>query len=474
MPGSGSLHLILHASHTPRCTDVVLIVGVNINVATSHIRRGDIVNQRFPVSGRGTAQCLGNTGSQRGGLAGIHAVIVVAGLVGDNSRQLIQIVGKCIAAGNAQIPDIRQSAAGFQRGDSRIASIGVEHRRTDLLFSADTGETVSHQKFRAELICEVAIKVTVHDCADCLAVRKIAHNVVGIQIAIQIQNTKAMDIIILGRIVIAQVLSVGAQLVCHILHSGGCKGTVLLCVINKIANVAPPAAKVTIDRRGRCVGLHGVVGDVHTAEHMHKVHLVPIGQGKLRQAPQRAGSGTIGCVLIRHVLGKVGLLLARQHGPATAGIFFHAATDIVDDQPHCVLPGMLTGICLRIALQHLQIPKKGIILRRILRRLCRNRAFNPRHIPLSAQCKGIDRKKSREEHDNRQTGCKHLFGHFSSHGILLYFIFILFFYYTFSYLSCFVQKPVCGLTQKQTDNFIFQGSPVRMRHFRWRYGISGT
>ena len=308
MPGSGSLHLILHASHTPRCTDVVLIVGVNINVATSHIRRGDIVNQRFPVSGRGATQCLGNTGSQRGGLAGIHAVIVVAGLVGDNSRQLIQIVGKCIAAGNAQIPDIRQSAAGFQRGDSRIASIGVEHRRTDLLFSADTGETVSHQKFRTELICEVAIKVTVHDCADCLAVRKIAHNVVGVQIAIQIQNTKAMDIIILGRIVIAQVLSVGAQLVCHILHSGGCKGTVLLCIINKIANVAPPAAKVAIDRRGRCVGLHGVVGDVHTAEHMHKVHLVPIGQGKLRQAPQRAGSGTIGCVLIRHVLGKVGLL----------------------------------------------------------------------------------------------------------------------------------------------------------------------
>ncbi len=59
-----------------------------------------------------------------------------------------------------------------------------------------------------------------------------------------------------------------------------------------------------------------------------------------------------------------------------------------------------------------------------------------RHIPCPPNAKALTGKKSREEHDNRQTSCKHLFGHFSSHGILLCFIFIFFTTLFISLLLC--------------------------------------
>ena len=369
MPGLSGIHLVLHPGHAPGRADIILIVGVNSHIAAGHVRRGNVVYQCLSVLCCGAAQSLGNARSQRGGLAGIHAVIVVAGSVGDHARQLIQIVGKGIAAGCAQIVDIRQPAAGLQSRNSRVALISAEHRRPDLLLGAGAGETAAQQELRPEPIRQAAAEIVAHHRADRLAAGEAAHDVIGVQIAVQVQDAEAMHIVVLRGIVISQVLAVGAQLIGHILHGGGGDGAMLLGIVDQVADIAAPAAKVAVGQGGSGIGLHGVIGNVHAAEHMDKIHLIPVGQGELLQAAQRLSGGAVGGILTGHVIGKVCLFLASQHGPAAAGILFHAAADIVDDQTHRVLAGVLPGIRLRIALQHLQVLKKRLILRRVLCRL---------------------------------------------------------------------------------------------------------
>ena len=88
---------------------------------------------------------------------------------------------------------------------------------------------------------------------------------------------------------------------------------------------------------------------------MHKVHLVAVGQGEFLQAAQRGSAGAIGRILLRHIGSEICLFLAGQHGPGAAGVFVHAAADVVNDQTHSVLARVLAGIGLCIALQHLQV-----------------------------------------------------------------------------------------------------------------------
>ena len=351
----GGVHLILHARHAPRCAHIVLVVGIDSHVTAGHVRRRNVIHQRLAVCGRGAAQRLGNAGRQRGGLAGIHGIVLVAGLVGDGARQRIQVVGKGIAAGRAQVVQIRQSAAAFQRGNGGVALVSGQHGGAKLLLGAGAGETAAQQEVRAELIRQAAVEIVGHDGADGLAARQVLHDVISVQITVQIQHAEAVHIVILGRIVVAQVLAVGAQLIGHLLHGGGRDGAVLLGIVHEVTDVAAPAAKVSVGHGGGSVCLHGVIGDIHAAEHVHKVHLVAVGQGEFLQAAQRGSAGAIGRILLRHIGSEIRLFLAGQHGPGAAGVFVHAAADVVNDQAHSVLARVLAGIGLCIALQHLQV-----------------------------------------------------------------------------------------------------------------------
>ena len=362
VPCLSRIHLILHPCHAPRSTHVVLIVGVNAHIAAGNIRRSDIVHQCLTILGCSAAKGLSHAGSQRGCFAGVDGIVVVAGLIGDPAGQLIQVIGKGIAAGGTQIINIRQATAGFQRSDSGIALISTEYCGANLLLGTDTGKTVTQQELCPEFVRQIAVEVAAHHGADRLAAGEILHKVIGVQIAVQIQNTKAMDIIVLRRIVIAQMLAVGAQLIGHVFYGSGGNGTILFCIVNKVTDITAPAAKVAVGHSGRGIGLHGVIGDVHAAEHMDKVYLIPVWQGKLRQTAQRPSRSAVSGILITYILGKFDLFFTSQHGPAAAGILFHAAADVVDDQPRGILAHMLTGIRLCVALQHLQGCQKSTVI----------------------------------------------------------------------------------------------------------------
>ena len=119
----GSIHLIRQASHLPCGAVIVIIVGIDIDIAACDIRSCEIINNLFIILRQRHFHFLLNAGSQYGGGAGKDLVIIVFQL---SLCRFVEIIGKSIAAGTAQIGiDTIRKVTAFQRADALVSVIGI-------------------------------------------------------------------------------------------------------------------------------------------------------------------------------------------------------------------------------------------------------------------------------------------------------------------------------------------------------------
>ena len=328
------IHLIRHTGHLPRGAVIIVIVCVNIHIIAGDVCRRDIINDLLIILRQSHLDLLRDAGSQRRYRTGEYFEVRICHLA---ACRLVQVIRKGIAAGLTQVGVYAVGNIGaLQRADTLVGAIGIIDSLADILFRRYAVKAVFQEKLDPDRVRQILGIVVLHDGADGGAAVQLLQNIERVQIAVQVQNAKGVRV----RRVIEEVLVVaGANLLSHFLHCAG--HSAVGGQLHQIADIAGPAAQI------RRILVLGVVRHVHCAEHMGKVYLIAVGQGKLVQAAQPSGAGGILSVLFCHIAGKRRLFRAAERCPCTGGILLHAAADIVDHKRHGLLGGMLQhiGVC---------------------------------------------------------------------------------------------------------------------------------
>ena len=127
----GSIHLIRQASHLPDRGVIVVIVGIDIDIAACNVRSREIINNLLIILRQSHFHFLLNAGSQYGGGAGKDLVIIVFQL---SLCRFVEVIGKSIAAGTTQIGiDTIRKVAAFQSPDALVSVIGIIDRSANVI-----------------------------------------------------------------------------------------------------------------------------------------------------------------------------------------------------------------------------------------------------------------------------------------------------------------------------------------------------
>ena len=161
-------------------------------------------------------------------------------------------------------------------------------------------------------------------------------------------------------VIIEEILIVGrADFLGHLFHSTGHAS--IGGQLHEVADVAGPASQIS--------GLldAGMVGHVHAAEHMGKVHFIAVGQGEFFQRAQTLGvfpRAFLRC----NIVYKGRIFRSAESVPRSGGVLFHTCADVVDNQSHRVLVGMLKRVLAGIDFKLLQAGEEITVRRDRLKR----------------------------------------------------------------------------------------------------------
>ena len=161
-------------------------------------------------------------------------------------------------------------------------------------------------------------------------------------------------------VIIEEILIVGrADFLGHLFHSTGHAS--IGGQLHKVADVAGPVSQIS--------GLldAGMVGHVHAAEHMGKVHFIAVGQGEFFQRAQTLGvfpRAFLRC----NIVYKGRIFRSAESVPRSGGVLFHTCADVVDNQSHRVLVGMLKRVLAGIDFKLLQAGEEITVRRDRLKR----------------------------------------------------------------------------------------------------------
>ena len=254
------------------------------------------------------------------------------------------MIRKGIAAG---LPDVGVyplgQIAALKCRNAFIGAIDVIDNGSDLGFGGCSAQPIVDEELCAEAVVQVGRVIALHDCADRIVAGEIPDDIESIHISQEIQNAKGMGV----GIVIEEILVVvGPDFLGHLLHRAG--DTAVLRELQQIANIAGPAAKIG------SVLIAGMIGHIQAAEHVGKLHLIPVGNGKAFQIAESADAGPLLLVTGRHKCGKCRLFFSAEGVPGAGIVLFHTAANIVDNQTHRILAAVFLGKCIGTLLQKLQ------------------------------------------------------------------------------------------------------------------------
>ena len=134
----------------------------------------------------------------------------------------------------------------------------------------------------------------------------------------------------------------------------------------KVHNIAGPTAHIGV--------VHAtvvVIGDIHGAEHMAKVHGIAIGQSEILNILQTGDLQQIffvfdlGINAVHHFADKcckISIFVACHNAPGAGVIAVYAGTNILDDQLQRILAGMLLHIDISQFFQQCKIRDKVLII----------------------------------------------------------------------------------------------------------------
>ena len=306
-----------------------------------------------------------------------------------------EVVRKGLLAGGALRLHIFESLIALQRGDQDVAVIGALDRAAQLVARLAAGEAVCGKEPGALRHAQLGGVVIAHDLAQRRTVGGMRlHEIVGVEIAVDVVDVERTAAEIVGK-------PIPIDLIGHLLsRAGHVRG---LC--QQVDQIAGPAAEIGIGTRGALgIAAAPIVGDVHRAEHMQHIDLIPVGNVHHIFAGFSIGLdglhiGAVGGVLLGDIGGERLIFLAGQTCPMAGGILRLGGSNIVEHQLEGV--ALHVRICrrvrVRVPLQHGEIFDKGVKPRRV--RLVRGN----RRVHRSQQA------QSQAQHQNERQPLLHRF-----------------------------------------------------------------
>ena len=362
------LRLRQDCRHTPRGRIVILVVGKHMHVVTSHVRGGDIIHHLLAVGGGRLLDHLGDTGCQHRGLGAEGSHIGVLDGLHIVACQFTQIIRKSIAARLAQIRQIGgfEVTGGLQGGDHLVTGVGVIHSLTHRRAQSHTVKTILQQIIRTGLRVQKLVEIAEENLQQhtglILDVHQGLHKIESVQVTGDIVGIKAGHTGI-GR---GHTQIVRGDFRHHLLQSAG--HTVVIRKLQQVHQVTGPASHVCV-----VLAVLVVIGDIHRAEHMTQVHLLPGGKSDNVQILQAADGNhgladhrrlyIVGVLKHSHVRCKIGVLIAGHDAPGTTVVAVHTGANILDNQRQRILAGHLFGVGGRHLLQQRHIVDKGLEIR---------------------------------------------------------------------------------------------------------------
>ena len=340
----GSLHLLGDTRHAPGRGVIEAVIRIDADIAPGNIRSRNIIDNLLTILGNGHICLLRHAGSQLRFCGREHRIVGVLNLI---LRQPIEVVRKCVAARLTKILiDAARYITLFQSQNAVVVKIGIQNDGANLALRGDTAEAVIQEELRPDALGQVHIEVAFHDGADRAALRELFKDVESVQIAIQIQSSEGMGV---GIIIEEILVVVCTDFLCHFFHRSGYTG--VGSQLHQVADVSGPASQI-----GGLLNT-GMIGHVHAAEHVGKVHRIAIGQAELSQLTQTLGAFSR-AFLRRDIVDKSRVFRPAEGTPRTARILGYACADVVDYQSHRVFVGMLKRVLAGINLKLLQAGKE--------------------------------------------------------------------------------------------------------------------
>ena len=358
MFGYQSLRLFLNALHTPALAGIrILVTSHDGNIIAGDIHIGQIIDNllfissRRIINGLRDARCQDRLGAGENGVVGVfHLFSIIAGIaLQPVPCQFKQIVRKCIAASRTQIRQFADATLCLQHLNANIGSICTQNGSTHIFLAFQPLKTLVKEVGCAIRVGQTGSKVCRHNDAELRSCLCHVVQVKSIHVTIEVIHAKC--------VIRIDTKTVHTDVIRYLLN-GACRYiTELVTIQQQVTQVTCPTTQVR-----RC--LIANIGNVQCAKHMAKVYLIVIGQLEIvdNNIPQVHGIGTLGSILLFHILGEFLNFLAGQGFPVVVIITINAGTDEVDHQQVGFLAGS-GGISIRIAFQHLQSTYKFLIRR---------------------------------------------------------------------------------------------------------------
>ena len=151
-----------------------------------------------------------------------------------------------------------------------------------------------------------------------------------------------------GRIIIAKIISAGANYLSHLINGAA---YFALSIAYQVANIAAPSAEVSVGHRCRRVGFKRVIGYIHAAKHMGKIHCLPVRNSECIQVAKRRRSSSVLGVFCAYIIREFFSFFTCKHRPVATDVLFHTAADVVDYKLHFFFALMLFCISVGVAFE---------------------------------------------------------------------------------------------------------------------------
>ena len=297
--------LVRYTGCAPLLAGIILVVCINRHIVACNINSGSVIDHLLVICRHGIADTLFNTRSKCAHISGklsivlvyiktvvitwfiriirirvirIHRIIRICSRCILITCKCCQIISPCVDARLAQTSQIVpcQVTALFECFDHAVGSICIIQLPTYSSLGFCTAETVGHEIVSTFCVRKTADIVAFHQLCKIYraVIHHLMHEIIGIQISIDIQDAECMHIrFIYSKIFRANLIS---RLVnCFFIGISG-DTDLSVCIGKQIADITGPAAHICLCQ-GIILVCSLVPGDIHCSEHVAEFHCLPIG-----------------------------------------------------------------------------------------------------------------------------------------------------------------------------------------------------
>ena len=389
------ISLILNSGHFPtKGRIVVVIVCVNMDIASGNITCCDVVYHLLTISTCCIVDLLGNTGSKlnaAGREVGEVGVLVVCNVI---TCKITYMVCKCIANCTSESDKVLSAAkisCTLKGCDKLVRKILCVNSVSNLCACTVSAKSIGHE-VRSTILISQILRHIVHEdlgntiniigsvkCAFIVIFNTIlnrlesVHDVICIKVAI---------IVFLAEAGIARLIYGVKEVLFtdnsdHLVERTAKLASLHLksCNLKKVYKVACPTGNVSMIRAEVVV-----IGNIHCAEDVTNVRLLAVRKSKVLKILKACYCkiviiGDLSIDLILHlgnIRCKVSILVTRHNTPRTGIVSLNTGTDILDNKSCGILGGIKLNILVSHFLKENKVVNKVVVIIDCSYAKCRN------------------------------------------------------------------------------------------------------